>query len=761
MVQPSKPASSSDPSSPAIIQCATLDEVTWPEEAVFLVDQGLPASLRTALPSTRIEVDGGESIKQWSRIAELAQRILEIRSTRPLHLVAVGGGAVGDAVGFLASVLWRGVNLWHAPSTLLAMVDSAHGGKTAVNLAGGKNQLGTFYPADKVVISHQFLDTLPLELREQGFVELLKALWLKRPEHLSIIDEHLVQLLDDPIDDHSRLWSTLLSESIAAKYEVVALDPQETSGHRRILNLGHTTGHGVEAITDLSHGHSIAWGLAACALLSHRHADLSDKEAHRLLDHLRPFLRPLPPTLDARDHRDFLHKLDRDKKWQDGRLISILLDAPGAPTQVDSITPDMWWEALLEVRQMVAKDHLHVAPRVRHQPDMPSLPVDKSRANRTLIAAHLRPGSTTIQWPPSPAPDDVIALRRALQRLDEDSGDPTQPLQISAAKAGTTGRFLLALSCLRHQKTLLHFDDQLRSRPHQPLIDALCEAGATIEATDSGYAIEGWSSPPEVITVDPSLSSQFGSALALLAAGSLSFELRLSAPLKSAGYFAMTLDVLRDTGVDVDGQDSMRTITFEPTPQLEAPWEPVLPGDTSSAALWHILAVRTPQIQPPPIPSPDHSDAIIEDILDRFHYIEPGQELTVSLADAPDLAPVLCALATQIPQGLIIEDAAHLRHKESNRIDTLCDSFGSLGITIEPRPDGLRVPPQPQPPTGDIPFPTAGDHRLAMAALVAASQHYPVTIAQARCVQKSYPDLWRQLRRQGFELTWSSTVSLT
>ena len=742
-----------------IIQCQRLQEVDWPSDAVVIVDRGLPKPLRSSLPSPTLEVDGGEDIKDWHRIAQLAERVLALRSTRPLHLVAVGGGAVGDAVGFLASILWRGVRLWHVPTTLLAMVDSAHGGKTAVNLSRSKNQLGTFYPAHTIIISQDFLQTLPLELREQGFVELLKVLWLQRPHHLTALDEHLPQLLDDPISDHRELWTNLLDASIGAKYDVVQADPTETTGHRRILNLGHTAGHGIEAITDLSHGHAIAWGLAACALLSHRRAGLDVPQTERLLNHLRPFLRPLPPTLDDRDQQTFNHKLQRDKKWVDGRLISILLDDPGQPIQVDDITPEMWWDALLEIRQILNHDALHVAPRVQHEPPIPSLPVDKSHANRILVAAHLRPGNTGIVWPPSALPQDVVAMRRALRRLKD--ADDEQPVNLSAGQAGTTGRFLMALACQRPGPTHLHFGPQLLGRPHGPLIDALRKGGATIDTTDHGFTIRGWDSPPTALRVDPTTSSQFASALALLSAGGHPLELQLSAPMASRTYFAMTLDVLRHAGVAVDMSQAPSTISFTPTDALQRPWNPSLRGDTSSAALWHVLSTRHPHIQPPPIPAADHADAVIEDILDDLHRQAPDADHRISLADAPDLAPILTGLATQLPQALTLVDAPHLRHKESNRIDTLCQSFAGLGIEVQPRPDGLHVPSGPQPPSPQAVFDSAHDHRLAMAAVVTASPHFPVTISGARCVDKSYPGLWRQLRRQGFQLTWSLDHPLT
>ena len=166
---------------------ASTADIDLPDDAVVIADEALPARLLGGFDAP-LTVAAGESLKTLARVERLADRVLDCRASKPLTIVAVGGGSIGDAVGFLASILWRGVDLWHVPTTLLAMVDSAHGGKTAVNLGRAKNQLGTFYPADRVVLVEEALETLPIEQRRDGLVELVKGLWLGDSDALELLE---------------------------------------------------------------------------------------------------------------------------------------------------------------------------------------------------------------------------------------------------------------------------------------------------------------------------------------------------------------------------------------------------------------------------------------------------------------------------------------------------------------------------------------------------------------------------------------------
>lgn len=739
-----------------------LEDATFPEDAIFVVDDGLPSFIAQALPDEPILVKAGEELKNLASIENLAQSVLQRRTTRPMTLVAIGGGSIGDAVGFLASILWRGVDLWHIPTTLLAMVDSAHGGKTAVNLGGRKNQLGTFYPAKNVLICQDILDALPLDQREEGLAELLKALLLGAPDQLESLQNQtrFHRLLSAPIADEQETWENLLKEAIAIKARIVAQDPQERSGLRRILNLGHTAGHAVEAQFELPHGRAIAWGLASALILSTEKANLTSEAARRLFQLIEPLLVPLPTALDEIDKERFISLVGADKKRVNGQLISILLNEPGEPLQTTEAFAEDWWQALLKAQQTWLGQTFHILPpaqKSRPPHHSVALPPDKSQANRAAIIAHLRPAPTQISALATLFPADMVDLSRALERLRS----ATNSCTVQTGLGGTTTRFLLASAAARQGQTTLICPPALLRRPHQPLIDALTRAGATIDATARGFIVQGWPIFPSFFEVEGKSSSQFASALALLAATGNPFELRIKGPLRSRPYFELTLQLLKEAGVEIEARSDDH-FYFQPGPDFHTPHQIEIDPDWSSAAIWLARATLEPNLEPvlPTLPANDHPDRRFIEILQALHN-QQSPSIEIDLEECPDLAPVLAALCTQLPGQQILFGAPHLRYKESNRIDDLVRSFKDVGLSIETTPDGLMIPAGTQKPKSDQTFQTYGDHRLVMAALILATVSEGMMIQGAQYVMKSYPDLLRQFRRQGFQIVPAATFTIS
>lgn len=203
------------------------------------------------------EVSGGEHLKDLESFPRRLDEIVATWNTlisRQSRIVACGGGSVGDFAGFVASVLKRGVVFEQVPSTWLAAIDSAHGGKTALNLQGAKNQIGTFYPAKTVYLVKSILETQPAERALEGLGELVK---------ISLIDKNkMFYAITDSIEvaPAELLWR-FLQKAIDIKYEIVLQDPYELSGLRKILNFGHTMGHIFESYYSRSHGESVMQGL--------------------------------------------------------------------------------------------------------------------------------------------------------------------------------------------------------------------------------------------------------------------------------------------------------------------------------------------------------------------------------------------------------------------------------------------------------------------------------------------------------------------
>jgi len=219
---------------------------------------------------------GGEAIKSLDRLEEIYQWLSDSRVTRDGTIVGIGGGTILDLVGLAAGTWKRGVNFVALPTTLLAMVDAALGGKTAINTAGLKNPVGVFHPASGILADCGFLPTLPLDAWRDGMAELIKTALIGDPRlfaHLHHSRAQLSRLLGQG-EPHEPVpgilgavpWPDWISQAAYVKADVVSRDFREV-GPRRALNLGHTLGHAVEAWsrdTDapLSHGAAVSIGMA-------------------------------------------------------------------------------------------------------------------------------------------------------------------------------------------------------------------------------------------------------------------------------------------------------------------------------------------------------------------------------------------------------------------------------------------------------------------------------------------------------------------
>ncbi len=737
----------------------SLAELVLPNDAVVVADASLPGWLLESFEAP-ILVEAGESLKTLGRLEALAEEVLERRSSRPLTLVAVGGGSVGDAVGFLASVLWRGVSLWHVPTTLLAMVDSAHGGKTAVNLGLAKNQLGTFYVAQRVVLVEEILAGLPFAMREDGLAELVKGLWLGDAAALDLLDAEggVGALARGSFEVVGERLMTLLERAIAVKLDVVARDPFEKEGVRTILNLGHTAAHALELALGLTHGQAVAWGLLAAAHLSHERGGLAAEAAQRLYEQVVPLLRYEGALFgEGLEEAVFVQLLERDKKRVDGRLRSVLLRGAGEPFVTGEVTAADWYRAFAESLQAWKHGALTVSFAPERSGKLPvrlDISASKSELNRLLVIAYLRPGKTEVLGESSC--DDVVAMRNGLAALRA-AGDDFAALDCGLG--GTTFRFLLAVAAARPEPTRLYAAKRLLERPQHDLVKALRQAGAEIEpfAEDEngqGFEVRGWDVWPEGFVVSAEQSSQFASALALLSASGRKFWLEITDEMVSEPYFVMTLELLRQAGVSCEVQG--RRCWFAPTPALYEPCTLAAAVDASSAAVWAVAAYLRPAfaetIVLERVSSAQKSlqpDIAIHGFLERLRAADQisatnaeAPEVAFDLSACPDLGPVLVVAALGSPCAVRIYGAEHLRHKESNRIEEFVESLRLVGITVEATADGFYVPAGVQRARSGERWKSWGDHRLAMAGLLLTLGGASLILEDPWVVAKSYPELF-------------------
>lgn len=281
---------------------------------------------------TWLEVPDGEDAKTVAVAEELWQRMLAAGGKRDGRLVAFGGGSVGDLGGFVAGCFLRGIELVNVATTLLAQVDAAIGGKTGVDLPGGKNTVGLFHHPARVVLDPLFLTTLPTAELRSGLVEVVKMAFLLDPPLLDLVEETLPRLL--AVDPDA--LGPVVERAAAAKIAVVERDPTE-QGDRKLLNFGHTLGHAIESALGyegLRHGEAVGHGLLFALELSEERG-LPKAQGDRLRRVLGALgLPPLPGHLTA---DRLVELMKRDKKARETGLSWVLAAEVGRGEVVEGI----------------------------------------------------------------------------------------------------------------------------------------------------------------------------------------------------------------------------------------------------------------------------------------------------------------------------------------------------------------------------------------------------------------------------------------
>jgi len=280
------------------------------------IRQGISARLA---PNVHL-FDDAEAEKNLQSVEGLAQSLVSTGADRHALVVAIGGGVVGDVGGFVAASYLRGISLVHVPTTVVAQVDSAIGGKTGVNLPEGKNLLGAFYAPRLVLADPELLATLPEREFRGGLAEVIK--------YGVIADATLFAFLEKQMDAVLRrdagALEHVIRRSIAIKAQVVSKDEKE-SGLREILNFGHTFGHALESVTRyrrFQHGEAIAWGMMCAALLGHEVAGTPADVVSRIVALVRQ-IGPLPPWPDTKP-KEIIEAMRSDKKTREGKLRFVL-----------------------------------------------------------------------------------------------------------------------------------------------------------------------------------------------------------------------------------------------------------------------------------------------------------------------------------------------------------------------------------------------------------------------------------------------------
>jgi 3-dehydroquinate synthase len=295
------------------------DEQVWAAQG-----QRLASALDVEL--VPVLVPAGEGSKSWGVLGSVVDRLLALEIERSEHILAFGGGVIGDLAGFASAIVKRGCGFVQVPTTLLAQVDSSVGGKTGINVAAGKNLVGSFHQPSLVLIDPQVLDTLDPRQVRAGYAEIAKYGLIEDAAFFDWLDASAPAIMSGDVEARCRAIET----AVAGKARIVAEDERETGDRRALLNLGHTFGHALEAETGYSdrllHGEAVALGCVLAMEFSAGRGLCNYDGAERTKRHFATA--GLPTTLAeaniAAEGTRLTSHMMSDKKKADGRVAFIL-----------------------------------------------------------------------------------------------------------------------------------------------------------------------------------------------------------------------------------------------------------------------------------------------------------------------------------------------------------------------------------------------------------------------------------------------------
>jgi 3-dehydroquinate synthase len=302
-----------------------------------------------------LEVPRGERYKNLKEASLLYDQLIRYGAHRDSLIIALGGGVIGDLAGFVAATYMRGINYIQVPTTLLAQVDAAIGGKTAINHVKGKNLIGCFYQPCLVYIDVKTLTTLPARELRTGLAEVVKYGVIEDADFFKFLENNSHHLntkafeAEDTLRAALKLWQTIVAESAKIKARVVEKDEKE-SNLRMILNFGHTVGHAIEALTRYrayNHGEAVAVGMVAAAMIAQRMRMLDPEVVKRIRDLLEKL--GLPIEIEGLPIGKIIQALSVDKKVREGKVQFVLPEKLGKVAIINNVSLKIIRDVLKEI----------------------------------------------------------------------------------------------------------------------------------------------------------------------------------------------------------------------------------------------------------------------------------------------------------------------------------------------------------------------------------------------------------------------------
>lgn len=311
-----------------------INEITDSNNAILITDENLFQLHQQKFKDYKtIVIPAGEAHKQQATVDFIIAQLIKLEADRKTFIVGVGGGVVTDITGYAASVYMRGLRFGFIPTTILAMVDAAIGGKNGVDVGLYKNLVGLIKQPAFLLFDYSLLQTLPNEEWINGFAEVIKHACIKDATLFNTLEQYTLQHFKTDI----KLLASLIEKNVTIKTAVVVADEFE-QGERKLLNFGHTIGHAVENLHLLPHGHAVSIGIEAACSLSEKINGFSFNEAKRVVLLLAKY--QLPIAIET-DYEKVFNILKMDKKRSKNEMSFILLNKIGEavikPIELDTV----------------------------------------------------------------------------------------------------------------------------------------------------------------------------------------------------------------------------------------------------------------------------------------------------------------------------------------------------------------------------------------------------------------------------------------
>ncbi|KAF8528456.1 aromatic amino acid family biosynthesis-like protein [Hysterangium stoloniferum] len=578
----------------------------------------------------------GETSKSREGKANIEDFLLQHACTRDSVIIAFGGGVIGDLVGFVAATFMRGVRFVQIPTTLLAMVDSSVGGKTAIDTPHGKNFIGAFWQPEYIFIDAAFLETLPTREFSNGMAEVVKTAAIWNEDDFALLESRSQDIFDaiqTPSKNYAgRTMSTrsqsqslllrVIAGSISVKAHIVTVDERET-GLRNLVNFGHSIGHAIEAVLTptILHGECVSIGSILEAEISRQLGHLSQVAVGRLLRVLKAYNLPV----SVKDPR--ITAVPASRSLSVDRLLDVMkIDKKNSGLTKKIVLLARIGKTVEERASAVADDIIRrtLSEAVRVIPGVPkdvkmTTPGSKSISNRALVLAAL--GEGTCKLKNLLHSDDTQVMMAALSDLKgaqfswEDNGEtlvvqggrgalqpPQGGKEIYLGNAGTAARFLAAVCTLVKGTghTTVTGNARMKQRPIGPLVDALRSNGSSIKYLESEGCL-----PLDInatslglkgghIQLAATVSSQYVSAILLCApyaSEDVVLEL-VGGQVISQPYIDMTVAMMRTFGADVR-REAGRDVYRITRGAYRSPREYAIESDASSATYPLAIAAVT------------------------------------------------------------------------------------------------------------------------------------------------------------------------